>query len=415
MKSTHLVNDAKRFVPVCTFIIGLIVSNVASACSVPVFRYALEHWHPDPYVAIVFHRGELSPEQRALVDRLNPTGDTGTPIANIVVEMVDLDAEPNEAMLELWKQQEARTLPLVVLQTPPKRGPSQNVWHGELSEENVNFLLDSPVRQQIREKLLSGDSVVWVLLESGNASDDDAAFSLLTDELARLQETIELPAIEEADLKDLSVDPTALKIAFSTIRVSRDDDAERTLIEQLLRVEVDLLDEPYVRQTMAFPVFARGRALYALVGEGITPETIEDASRFLAGACQCTVKAQNPGVDLLMAVDWDQYVTPALPYDDSEPDLAGLTAFVKPQSASDVPAETTPLESPETGDATSASAESLSNEPTNPEAAAVTESAQATARETGSVESLTQNITMLLGLMVAAVVLATGFILWKSR
>ncbi|HUQ72324.1 MAG TPA: hypothetical protein VM165_22550, partial [Planctomycetaceae bacterium] len=29
------------------------------ACNVPVFRYALEHWRPDPYRLTVLHRGPL--------------------------------------------------------------------------------------------------------------------------------------------------------------------------------------------------------------------------------------------------------------------------------------------------------------------------------------------------------------------
>ncbi len=31
-------------------------SSLVMACSVPVFRYALEHWRPDAYIAYVFTR-----------------------------------------------------------------------------------------------------------------------------------------------------------------------------------------------------------------------------------------------------------------------------------------------------------------------------------------------------------------------
>ncbi len=41
------------------------------ACSVPVFRYALENWYADPYRVLVFHRGPLSAESQAAVDFLN--------------------------------------------------------------------------------------------------------------------------------------------------------------------------------------------------------------------------------------------------------------------------------------------------------------------------------------------------------
>ena len=55
---------------------------------------------------------------------------------------------------------------------------------------------------------------------------------------------------------------------------------------------------------MAFPIFGRGRALYALAGKGITKENVWEASFFLAGDCSCQIKAENPGTDLLMAADW---------------------------------------------------------------------------------------------------------------
>ena len=38
----------------------VLVAVVAEACSVPVFRYALERWQADPYEVFVFHRGPLT-------------------------------------------------------------------------------------------------------------------------------------------------------------------------------------------------------------------------------------------------------------------------------------------------------------------------------------------------------------------
>ena len=49
------------------------------------------------------------------------------------------------------------------------------------------------------------------------------------------------------------------------------------------------------------PVFGQGRALYALVGDGIKHETIDRAATFLIGKCSCEVREQNPGFDLLLA------------------------------------------------------------------------------------------------------------------
>lgn len=89
---------------------------------------------------------------------------------------------------------------------------------------------------------------------------------------------------------------------FPIVDVSRDDPGEAVFRRMLLMSEPDLrdYDEP-----MAFPVFGRGRALYALVGAGINPDTIAEACMFLTSRCSCVVKELNPGMDLLMTANWD--------------------------------------------------------------------------------------------------------------
>ena len=88
-------------------------------------------------------------------------------------------------------------------------------------------------------------------------------------------------------------------------------------METLLSTEPDLRgrDEP-----MAFPVFGRGRVLYALVGAGVNAENVRHTLDFLVGGCSCTIKRQNPGVDLLLTADWGP-VVPAPPEES-----AGLSA-----------------------------------------------------------------------------------------
>ena len=55
---------------------------------------------------------------------------------------------------------------------------------------------------------------------------------------------------------------------------------------------------------MAIPVFGRGRALCALVGDGLSEDEIASAAKFLCGACFCSVKRDCPGKDLLLDADW---------------------------------------------------------------------------------------------------------------
>ena len=303
-------------------------ASVVVACSVPVFRYALEHWRPDAYVATVFHEG-LTEADRSAIKSLQPLNKHGHPTVNLTVNLVDVSKELTDKQKAFWGEHRADQLPSIVLQTPPKQGPAQTIWHAPLNAATAKAVLDSPVRAEINKRLTDGASVVWVLLECGNAEADDAAFDLLTREVKRLETKLELPEVKEEDLDDLSVAPDSLKISFSALRVSRDEAEEKTFTEMLLRVEPDLLDEELRGQPMAFPIFGRGRALYALVGKGIAPDVIEEACQFLCGACQCTVKAQNPGVDILLNIDWDDAVVPLKPIDNDLPPLASLTGFTE--------------------------------------------------------------------------------------
>ncbi len=309
----------------------LVAASSVQACSVPVFRYALEQWRPDNFEVIVFHKGPLSDAEKDLAAKVEPKNIDAPYTANAWVRLVDLDASPEPAMLELWEQQKSETLPWMLVRSPAKFGKPLNVISQEFNEENVTSLLDSPLRKKITESILKGDSVVWILLKSGDKTKDAAAEEIIQGELKRLQSELKLPEIDEQDIQDgfLSVDPDELKLRFSMISVARDDPQEQAFVQMLLTVEPDLRDPEFANDPMALPVFGRGRALYALIGKGINAETIEDASRFLTGACQCTVKAQNPGVDLLTSVNWDSLVVPTLEKDTILPALTGLSGFGK--------------------------------------------------------------------------------------
>ena len=93
----------------------------------------------------------------------------------------------------------------------------------------------------------------------------------------------------------------------------------------LLGIEDDLRD---LQEPMAFPIFGRGRVLYALVGRGINPDTISETCSELIGPCTCTVKEENPGVDLVMSVDWDSRVESRIENESVPLTLTGLAGFV---------------------------------------------------------------------------------------
>src|SRR5207248_4635023 len=110
------------------------------------------------------------------------------------------------------------------------------------------------------------------------------------------------------------------------LRLSRRDTEETDLLRMLLGMEDDLEDR---KEPIVYPVFGRGLALWAIVGKGITQENIDRAAKFLVGPCSCEIKAQNPGVDLLLTADWEERLTGRVITTPEPPPLASLF----PQSA----------------------------------------------------------------------------------
>ena len=257
----------------------LLTTATAMACQVPVFRYALERWEPGLY--------QVRAPEEVTLDAL----------ANVEVEKA-----ASGTQLELY--------------FPPKlrQAAETPIWSAAMNVENVRVMVDSPVRQELKQRLLAGQSAVWLLLECGDAAKDDAAAKVVEECLQAAQEKLKLPdgvitQDEANDPKkrrenaDVLQSDLPLRIDFSTMRVSRDNAEESALIAMLMHLEPDLGD--YVKEPMVFPIFGRGRAIEPLIGKGIHADNIFEASAYLCGACSCEIKEQNPGIDLLMTADWD--------------------------------------------------------------------------------------------------------------
>lgn len=249
------------------------------ACQVPVFRYALENWSPAPWRT-----------------RLPAT------------ELAELQA--GAANLEIER---ATGVAALELRLPEGEGEETPVWTGPADVAHWTSLLDSPTRRELTRRLLAGESAVWLLLESGDAAKDGAAVAVLEQALQAAQSELKLPEgvvtpaqLDEPGRKGSPADvlhsDLPLRLAFSVLRLGRDDPAEAVLRAMLMKVEPDLGD--YAGEPMVFAVFGRGRALEPLIGRGIHPDNIREAASYLCGACSCEIKEQNPGMDLLLAADW---------------------------------------------------------------------------------------------------------------
>lgn len=292
----------KSFMFVLVFGWGL----AASACVVPVFRYALEFWDADRYLLDVRLPASAPDSLRQAL--------AGT--------------EEQKANLAVRKTEEAGDGPGTMRLFFPSGGPSrQPIVELPATVENLRSILHSPVRNAVAESLLEGVSAVFLFLESGDAEYDGPILERFERMLRDMEQTLELPP--QPVPEDGVVGGPPLGIRFALVRLARDDPRERVLVQTLLATEPDLRE---LKGPMVFPVFGRGRALYAIVDRGIRSDVIFDAGAFLIGPCSCQVKAQNPGTDLLMAADWDA------PFADvvyTEEELPPLTAITLPAETED--------------------------------------------------------------------------------
>ncbi len=286
----------------------------AWGCNVPVFRYALERWAPDPYYLGVFHTAD---DEQAVSGLLATLEDR--PV-NVFAEGVDVDELEEDDWRLSGIELDRENLPWAVMRYPP-RGPQTPpiAWSGQLDEETLDLLTNSSVRQEVVRRLLTGESAVWVFVESGDPEKDETARKTVERYLAEAKSKLRIPGVEELDYSPTDPDaapaPTAalpafddmadaipLKVDFSLLSVSRENAAEQGFLTMLLNSEPDLGE--YAGEPMVFPVFGQGRALWALVGKGINAENIFESCMFLTGPCSCQVKSMNPGTDMMMDFDW---------------------------------------------------------------------------------------------------------------
>jgi hypothetical protein len=251
----------------------LLVTSPVRACDTPVYRYALESWPADNYRAAFIQHGGLGPVTEIQVEVLKRRAAS----ANLTVQVIDLDDPDGETLAAQFGKPDVSGGPVLVVRYPAATRIEGDAWRGPLTDEAIDALLESRARREAADRLRAGETV-WLLLESGATEADEAAAKV----------------VEEGR----PASPPSV-----VVRVRRDDPAEAVLVRQLLDSEPDLAGR---NEPMAFPVFGRGRVLYALVGAGITAENVRKAAGFLGGDCSCTIKRDNPGTDLLLSADWGE-------------------------------------------------------------------------------------------------------------
>ncbi len=291
-----------------------IVAKPLAACDTPVYRYATYNWSPSPYRIYYIARGETLPEdhpvRRTIAELSTSPIDAPRPVANIELIQIDAAAEdPVEALPPDARGEAAFILQRATTGDEPPTLPrfavvlphGYPVYEGPLTEADVRAIADSPARAKIVDMIAGGKAAMMLLLEGDKPADNAAAEELIAATIARAAAG-ELSPPPDPSLSTSPADAKPARVDIGVLRIRRDDPAEKWLVMSLLHVEPDIADRT---DPMVFSVYARGRVNPPAIGLGIRSEELDRQVQFVLGPCACTVKHDNPGVDLALIADWD--------------------------------------------------------------------------------------------------------------
>ena len=297
------------------FLVGVVFAFRALACDTPVYRYAMYRWDPSPYEVYHFHSADMEEKFAAAKKELNEARDEKVTPLNVAVYPVNLAKDPElktvpRDVRRIWqaKVEEGIKTPATLIVNPK----GYEVHCGALAAADVSHFADTPARKQIGQLLSKGHCGVYVLLLGKDNTLNESAKKAVAKVVKDVNSgDLSLyagpdarnplrPAKEDED-KDADEKPphSAASLVFTQKDLKAQDP---WLYRSLMAVENDLYD--FQEEPMLFVVYGRGRALPPYIGKGIAYENLVEITNFVTSACSCTVKDQNPGVDLPMAFDW---------------------------------------------------------------------------------------------------------------
>ncbi len=279
-----------------------LLSGASRACETPVYRYAMYRWQPAPYEVYFLHNSDPTDAAKKIETRLEELAEGTDNRANIVHLPVNLGEDPELLSVppdvkQAWLAREDKELPCYLISTPY----GAELYSGELTESSVASLVESPARKTLAVQLESGKVGVFLFLKGDDQAANDAARSVLDEVVADVgagEVSLYIPPAGGGDQAEASKP----KYELGLIELDRGKEEEQWLVKSLLAVEPDLKDQ---QGPMVFLVYGRARTLLPYIGKGISRENLLREVEFISGACSCTVKEQNPGVDLLVRYDWE--------------------------------------------------------------------------------------------------------------
>ena len=329
------VNIRSLLIIFVCFSVSILLYSELFGCSVPVFRYALERWPSDPYIIKIFHKGKITKKQKQVIDYYRKFSN---PQQLIILTVVDLNSKPllGDA-LRISQNENKQKLPIVFVKYPIQSNIKGLAGVYPLDMRSAVQVMESPTGRELARRLLKDDSAIYMQIDGVDSKKNSKSEQLVRKAVKQMNRELKLPheQLEEGEVLDeesMSYDANKLKIKFSFLRISRKNSADKAFIEILLNSEKGLKK---IKGPLVFPVYGRARALFAFSGDGINIENMKDAGAFLTGSCSCEVKAQNPGLDLLVPVAWDDFVHYEVNVDDELPPLQGITTTILEEQKSE--------------------------------------------------------------------------------
>jgi hypothetical protein len=290
------------------------------ACDTPVYRYAMYRWTPLPYEVYYFHRGQ-PPKADQEMHRLlaeKAEKDKGGSAANVFVTPVDLDRKDAlnvlpEPVKKAWQARGGKPVPSCLVLSPW----GSELFAGQLDATAARELAESPSRTEIGKMFDKGFGVVLLIVgggkPEGNARMEAVARTVIAKaEAGKLVEEPapgpnmpgpQGPAGKATGDSEPATSGGVLRVGL--LKLDRSQTAERWLLKILTAMDPDPEKAPSRSDPMLFAIYGRGRVMPPGIGNEVTAESLTELLRFLTGRCSCTIKDQNPGLDLLMRWDWE--------------------------------------------------------------------------------------------------------------
>ncbi len=292
----------------------LLFCSCTFACSVPVFRYALEYWQPDPYRIILSY----NPAQT-------------NKFSEVLNELRKYKADSS---FILRKIKSTKSNGKIILKYPADKRIKNIVWSAPLSTQSLNRIMYSPMRKKFTDKILNGDSLIFLLLEGSNSKQNDKIANIIITNMTLVKNQIKLPyEYDDIPKEDLSMYDTNIVFKLSMMRLSRTNSREKVFINILTKCLPDTIYKQ--SEPILFPVFARGRMLVALREKDVNYIILKNLCEYVAGECSCEIKSQNPGFDIFIPLGWNFQKNNSLISDIVLPPLSGFSEFLPPAKSDD--------------------------------------------------------------------------------